>query len=130
MPQEFNPISQDCGIAVENKRIGTAVNATLSIDRGAERLENDQGYGGHGRGTEKNSVKITTIVYKEGLPYDPHELLMNAINTGAYVTTTTEIAGSLYSMIGVMTGLEVSYDAVKRTATGNWSWEGGNRQKV
>lgn len=130
MTTEFNPVSQDCGIIIEDKRIGTAVNASLTIATGAERLETDSGYGGHGTGTEADSCRITTIVYKEGMPYDPHALLMEAIDSGKYIRLTSEIGGKLYGMIGRMTGLEVSYDAVKRTAQGSWTWEGGNREKV
>lgn len=128
--QEFNPQSQDCDISISDKRIGTAVNASLTIATGAERLETDAGYSGHGKGTEADSARITTIVYKQGMPYDPHALLMDALDSGQYITLTASIGGQAYAMIGRMTGLEVSYDAVKRTAQGNWTWEGGNRQKV
>ena len=130
MTTEFNPVSQDCGISLGDKRIGTAVNASLTIATGAERLETDSGYSGHGSGTEADSCRITTIVFKEGMPYDPHALLMEALDTKQYITLTAEIAGQPYAMNGKITGLEVSYDAVKRTAQGNWTWEGGNRQKV
>lgn len=130
MAEEFNPVSQDCDLSIEDKRIGTAVNAALTINTGAERLETDSGYSGHGEGTEADSVRITTIVFKSGMPYDPHALLMEALDQKKYITLTAVIAGQPYAMIGKITGLEVSYDAVKRTAQGNWTWEGGNRQKV
>ena len=111
MSTEFNPISQDCGISLGDKRIGTAVNASLTIATGAERLESDSGYSGHGTGTEADSCRITTLVFKEGMPYDPHALLMEALDTKQYIILTAEVAGKPYAMTGKITGLEVSSTA-------------------
>jgi hypothetical protein len=130
MPETFNPQPQEFSVLIENKRIGTAQTAQYNINRGSERLNIAEGYGGHGKGTEEISVTINTIIYASGVPYDPHKLLMDAINSGKYITLTNELSGEIYAQTGVLTQHQASYDAVKRTTTGQWTFEGGNRVKV
>lgn len=100
---------------------------SYKLDGNREAQFTDGGYTGHSSG-----AKFVTMEFKQIVGVDTTSFgrLHNAVINDIYVTVAIPIEGNVINFIGVIKGAGVEWDHKQGTASGNFSFEGGQVQVV